>query len=182
MATATVSTSEKQQIKPFKGFEVGDADTLRLQCNKEYAASIGLDLDGKTDSEIEAGVTFIGNDGHEWKIQGPFYSRTISRTRTEAEKVAWIDKNNSRFSYSHIAADRVDACTRITNEIMRIAFYMTPEKVPPRSERRTLKKRLDGLAELQWRLLKSKVLDMAEVRSDAAKFGVTLAQRDYSAS
>lgn len=107
---------------------------------------------------------------------------TVSRKRTEAEKVAWIDKNNSMYSYSHLAADRIDACTKITNEIMRISFYMTPEKVPPRSERRTLKKRLDGLAGLQWRLLRSKNLNMADVRLEAAKFGVTLIQRDYSAS
>lgn len=72
------------------------------------------------------------------------------------------------------SVDRQHACAHITFEIKLMAERLAPDVAAPRSARRALKKRLDGLSVLLLDLLSRPDVGFADIRDEAAALGLKL--------
>ena len=176
MATETVTQEHPKTCKPWCLWDTGDADKWHIRCNVEHATLRGFNADGRTPDELKNGVTFMGDDGHEWTFYSEPMHSCMERPRTPEERTARIDESNSGSCYGWFSADRVLACRTIAMEVWKLAYQMEPEKPMSRRYRRDLKKRLTAMAMLQKKMLHQRKLNMADVRAEAEAFGVTLVQ------
>lgn len=72
---------------------------------------------------------------------------------------------------SGIPKIRVLTCRRIALELIRLAEATSPDRCPPRSARRLLKRQIIGLANVQFDLLYSKAVPMADIRTRMKALG-----------
>jgi hypothetical protein len=113
--------------------------------------------DNVTEATDEAGHTWYIRCYGGWLI-------TAFRELTAQE----IEEQNERWEESlimDIPKIRVMTCRRIAVELMVLAGAMSPDRCPPRSARRLLKKQMLGLAQVQFDLLYGKSVPMSEIRT-----------------
>lgn len=138
----------------------------------------GIDVSSIPKENTGLAYDLVGGDGHVWAVRwsGGFYS--AFRDRTEKEMVQWVDSNNEMISVS-IPKDRMIACRWISQELYRLVEAMRPERGTSRDHRRSLKRRMQTLTQLQIELLFRLPITMDDVRSRMADLGLPMAQKDF---
>ena len=175
MATENVNQTEgvTPEDNGARFFHYGDADAITMTATKAALRGAGIPVDKQPCGD---GYTVVGADGHDWHITATdeiFWH--AGRPRTEAERVAYIDILNSRFSYGWFSSDKQDVVCNIAVEMMAIAEQLA--KRPRRGGIRKMRKRLLALGAAQWQLTRKSNVNMASVRADLAAVGLEVPQR-----
>lgn len=119
-------------------------------------------------------ITVVDADGRAWEVWSDGFFAQARRTRTEAERLAWVDDSNARITSSFFSIDRQAMAARIAYEINLIASSPLP-----RSGRRAIKAKLAVFAAVQLELFGQRDVDMAALRARLAAVGLEIKQLPY---
>lgn len=181
--TSTTQAGEAPTKRAPVSTYVDDGDRDNIQIHGSAAAitrqgvDIGIVFPGPR--TLENGLKVLGADGHDWTVFGKeWYCLVAQRPRTEAEREAFIDRQNSRVSSGHFSLDRQSMCKQLAWELLAVGGELMGDKLPTRQTRRTMLKRIRAIARVQLALM-YRDADMHGLRQQLADVGIHIAQQAY---